>query len=196
MPFPKNKTFSELNLDPNRKFIVVEGCKMIFITGDIVELYKDDDSELPYFKRISDGRVSDCYLYRLEYYDEPRTCEDKMEDGETYHDFNFREFGHCIYCDKEKEPKTWSNLEIGDTIIINQGEERKVADVGKFGLIFGQNYYTFDFVKKNCAIKLPESIKTNIQKAIETLESIDCENFYSQNYRKDINRVISILKKQ
>lgn len=66
--FPEGKTITELGIDTTRKSIVVNDVG-IFNKGDILALLKDDNSNAPYFKRISDGMESYCHLYRLAYYE-------------------------------------------------------------------------------------------------------------------------------
>ena len=68
--FEEVKTITELNIDITREFVVVK-WDWIFNTGDILKLERDDDSFIPYFKRVSDWKERCMFLYELAYADEP-----------------------------------------------------------------------------------------------------------------------------
>lgn len=81
MTFQPNKTLKELNIDTSRRFVVMDDDNhRLFKNGDILEWEKDDDC-LPCFKRISDGNVAYCELYRLDYYNPIKTW-DTLEIGD------------------------------------------------------------------------------------------------------------------
>ena len=65
--FEQNKTITELNIDPTRTFVVVDGGDNDFKDGDKLKLDRDDNSTLPFFTRISDGKKSAFHLYHLAY---------------------------------------------------------------------------------------------------------------------------------
>ena len=72
MPFPKEKTFEELGLDPTREFVFVthgNDKHSYFGIGDILIFVRQDCPAHPRFRRKSDGVSSGCYLWRLEYAD-------------------------------------------------------------------------------------------------------------------------------
>lgn len=70
-PFPPDKTFAELGLDPKRKFIVVnDKHHYLFCDGDILEFVSGENYHAPFFRRISDGQEYDVCLWRLAYADE------------------------------------------------------------------------------------------------------------------------------
>lgn len=66
--FEEGKTITELGIDITRKFIVVYG--VTFDEGDILVLERDDGSNSPKFKRLSDGFCDYKTLSFLAYYDE------------------------------------------------------------------------------------------------------------------------------
>lgn len=81
-PFPPNKTFAELGLDKNRKFVVVDdNGHSYFKRGDIVSWVKVTDT-CPFFRRESDGYKAHIYLWRLAYADEPKTWHN-LEKGDV-----------------------------------------------------------------------------------------------------------------
>lgn len=77
--FPRHQNIKSLGLDPKRKFIVCDGRP--FEVGDIVVLDEDDNTENPYFKRLSDGKIYPCFMHWLSCYDEPQDKIIKEKDG-------------------------------------------------------------------------------------------------------------------
>jgi len=71
--FPAGKTIKEIGIDTSRKFVVVMSDNA-FYAGDILVSI---NSELPVFKRLSDGKEDACFPSQLAYLDE--------EDDEDYH---------------------------------------------------------------------------------------------------------------
>jgi hypothetical protein len=63
--FEPNKNIKELGIDITRKFVVVE--KGNFEVGDILKLERDDNSKIPYFKRLKDGEITCCSIDKLAY---------------------------------------------------------------------------------------------------------------------------------
>jgi hypothetical protein len=64
--FEPSKTIKELGIDITRKFVVVDGSS-VFNEGDILKLERNDDTDCPYFIRITDLKYCDCSLHRLAY---------------------------------------------------------------------------------------------------------------------------------
>lgn len=82
-PFPEGKTFEELGLDPERKFIVVNDTgHVLFKNGDILEVVTRDGLFRPSFRRISDGVTWHARPDRLAYADEPKTWHN-LEKGDV-----------------------------------------------------------------------------------------------------------------
>lgn len=69
-PFPDCKSFKEQGLSKTRLYEVVIKGHSKFNVGDILEWVKDEDA-CPIFRRLSDGKVHSCFLYRLAYADDP-----------------------------------------------------------------------------------------------------------------------------
>jgi hypothetical protein len=78
--FEPNKNAEELGIDLTKKFVVIINGDEYFDKGDILVISEDDETELPYFKRLSDGKEHCMYWSDL-YYAE-RTLRD-MEVGEN-----------------------------------------------------------------------------------------------------------------
>lgn len=98
MAFEERKTIEELKIDTSRKFRVVKkdsrtgDSDSLFEIGDIVELIKDDNSDLPWFNKVGDNEDPEGYpisLYKLEYAEE----EPKFKVGEKVK-FNGKS-GYC-----------------------------------------------------------------------------------------------------
>lgn len=73
MPFPPDKTAKELGIDTTRKFVLVKGSRW-FDEGCIVDLTKDDDTPLPWFRRASSNDEHfPIHWHDLDYAPEPDT---------------------------------------------------------------------------------------------------------------------------
>lgn len=64
--FEVGKTVTQLGIDNTRKFYVVDSSDC-FNRGDILTLVRDDNDQMPRFKRERDGLESYCLLSRLCY---------------------------------------------------------------------------------------------------------------------------------
>jgi len=80
-PFPPNKTARDLGIDTTRKFVMMKDY-LLFPKGEILVLFKDDDTDSPYFISIKDGIEHAASWSSLAYYEEPVT-ERKFEVGQT-----------------------------------------------------------------------------------------------------------------
>jgi hypothetical protein len=70
--FQSKKNVKELCIDITREFIVVDGTyHFCFKKGDILKFWGNSESDAPEFKRVSDGKIYDCFLCRLAYRDGP-----------------------------------------------------------------------------------------------------------------------------
>jgi len=175
MPFPRGKKFKELNLDPKRKFKLIEvegdgpqhfldvyGNYDWLNKGDIFELFNDTVDTAPCFKRISDNKKFHIFLSRFEYANEGPDMSE-LKSGEEEHKSNIAE------STKEKTSK----FKVGDKVRITRNSSPFRNQEGTIStVIYGKRYCNNEFVDKDDINCYKLDIFNNLEWTSKELELI------------------------
>jgi len=142
MTFAPNKTIKELGIDTSKKFrVMLEGN---FEVDDILEFVRDDDDDMPFFRRLSDGCVFCTRLANLSYAE--RTLRD-MQVGDIVVD-----------------------IEGNEAMVLSvSGKVFLFSMVNDF--VKADKWVTFEQAERS-EIKLKESTNTKAEECIAYLESV------------------------
>ena len=155
--FEKNQTIKELNIDPTKRFRVVDDNGNSNVTkGDILELFKDNGGIDAHFNNLTRGTKDfNCYLYRLEYADKDwdNLCVgDELKDSVGYSQFVLGVCGRAIFLS-----------EFGDKDFYNCGYTKEELIEKGYTIVQDTKDRTVDDILEG----LPEADKSIIKKALK-----------------------------